>query len=340
MERKIFIQLSNVTTPVITIAKNKYNLPRAMMYHTDDGIIQARLHAEQIWDAIGCSYSDGCGNDIEYTTDVAVNTNAGNLSEYQTLIERKGAIINHSAFHSGENPLNQLEIIYDYYIDAINYKVAGVAIPGSDTGYGDASIAHREPFVISTGDVFDSLNPVRWYLKAPEPIGTAPFAINRQFTDWDSDEILDILLGYLNQSAETVDVFPIGSHSALENQEHIDRFITFFTELNTNKRDEFIVCSLREYIEYRLMREVDMDVQVVGNLMTVTLQDSDVQLIDKISWMDNCFNVTGATVTGVTHEGFDEVNFNGSTGLINAHKRITSWGAAPIRVNMTYTIQS
>lgn len=349
MERKLFIQLSNITTPTISIAPNKYNLPFASMYHTDDSILQGALNAMSLWEGLGCTYPDGCGNRIAYTADVAVNIDAAtiqNKTGFQTLINKGGSILNHSASANEEyTRLIQLQMIRAQYLEYLNYFVSGVVVPGADMGYGDAAITHQDLFVTSArGDVYDSMNSRMWYQEKPveNETGDPPYPVNRQFTDWDSDVVLEYLLGAfdsnITNNAEGRKFIPIGSHSPLTDSAHIARFTTFYQHIKDNYADLVLLCSFREWAEYILMRSVTVTEELNGSLLTVTIDDTDVPQIDQVSWFDNCFNLSGATIIGITSEGFDEVNFNASTGLINAHKRITDWSPAPIRVNLTYNI--
>lgn len=335
--RKLFIQLSNVVNPQVEIAKNKYNLPFVSMFTVDDGIKAGVINSLELWEGAGFSYPDGCGNRINYASDIAVNIDHAteqNRSFFEWLVyEKNGSILNHSAYANGEDRLTQLQLIREQYRDYMKYEVSGVVVPGADMGYGDAAISHPDLFVISgRGDVFDSLNPFMWYREVPTPLSPSvpPFPQNRDVLEFDDQGLIDLLISKIDElmsDNENGDkFFPFASHDPLSDTTRANRFLELFGHIHDNYSEQSMVCSLREWNEYLLMRSVGISTELDGSTLEVTIDDSGVPQIQQTSWLDNCFNLTGATIESITHEGFDEVNFNPATGLINAHKRITVWG--------------
>jgi hypothetical protein len=359
--QKLIVQLSKVPAVLnLSVPAQKHNTECTMMYHVDDGGHFGVQRAIQQWSDNGFKTSDGCGNYRSYTADIAVNVGLGDPSIvpisndhdwrevypqkawFEWLLSKGGSILNHSNYHTGENPLKQLQDINTKYLKVLGYKVSGVVVPGQESGYGNAAIVNGDVFMTSEGDkTFDVMQTLRYHKIAPDnPIiayeNEAIWAPVRDGSDWDDPSKTDFLMTQVDLCFNGGRNFwPLFSHYNAYEAAKEAEFMRLWNYVKSfpNYQDRILMCSMREWMEYRLMRLATMSHVLVGTTLTISFDDSSIpeNHRNNISWKDVCVNInTDAQILGVTVDGFDRSTFNPSTGLVNGFKRITNWtGVAP-----------
>lgn len=342
---KIEITFENqITDATVSTADLKYNLFGVLSMDWDDGSITA-VNAAALFDTL--FLNDGTGRNINWRAGVAVigrswfNNNelgdntGSNISyaEMQDLISKGWDIENHGLysklsitdpFNNGGSAIKDLEDNDALILDRIGYKMKATVVPGSDVGYvqGANTLGH---FAVSSqrddvGEGMPSLPSADWQPLYDLKNANDSFKYFLRFfadgPDWGSSNLTSKLTQLINDSNANVHkLMRIGTHNS-----DSPEFNTFITNANTAMAGKIWVCSMRELMEYLIVKNKSVvSSTIAGNKLTIevdyTAVPEDVIFKDLTLLCKDGSN----TITGITVNGFNDVTYNTNTGLINIY---------------------
>ncbi|WP_448104745.1 hypothetical protein [Pedobacter panaciterrae] len=329
--------------------KMKFNKSKAILMEFDDdspGLLTAYDRLKTT------NYTDGCGNPRNYSLGLALNAkNNFNNAEWgadypgKTTFAQAIALIpfgldimNHSYYHepTGNYPQpadnwtfpqkNFIEMDNFIKLRYNNYKANALVVPTNYAGYQLEAQANGYLFGASEG-TFDGLTPYPSQFNAVGAINNIPkqtySAIKRTFSDnWTSGGPHFTALTALFASS-SVDYFEIGSHGIGDGV----NFNSWIDSIVAQGGDNLLFQSMREFMEYKHLKEYVTKSQVVnGNTVKITLDYSTVPN-QNISWYDLSLLLTSdAAISNVSINRSDfTLSYNTTTKLINVKKRKTVW---------------
>lgn len=321
---------SNATA---TVAPRKFNKKNHWAFEWDDASIGSVTALNTLNNAY---YTDGCGNNINYSAAIAINgANETSGLEYTysggdgkvskanmiTMINAGWEISDHSYFHdpsgfgASVTPLENTQQMQTYIKSLLNYWTRSKVVPTNYAGHATAARDLGYLYSTSTG-TFDDFTP-EWMYAPPgswDNVSSDFAPIRRDFTDqWANS------LNYLKGVFDTLiasdnKFFRVGSHTidATAFQSLVDYIVA-------NSNDELLVCSTREWLEYAEMKALPFTQLLSGDTLTITVDLSDLDA--KNRWKDLSYNITSdQNIDSVTTTG-DSATFNASTGLVNIFKQ-------------------
>ena len=279
------------------------------------------------------SYSDGCGNNINYAASICINA-AHELTgiEYKfdqgltvamilDMVNRKRwDITDHGYYHDpvgfGENmtPLESTIRMEDYVKRMFDYWVRTKATPQNYPGHAEAAFLEHYLYVTSQG-TFDSFTP-EWEYAPPgdfSKVDKSFGAIRRDFTDqWQSD------LGFLKEKIDLLFTkqncfYRIASHTV--DPEYFGQFCAY---IQSNANDEVLLCATREVFEFEEMKRQQTTYEVVDN--SIIIKTSLEGLSIKNKFKDMSFLVSSGNQILSIESNADSKSFN-NNGLINILKQ-------------------
>ncbi|SMC96305.1 hypothetical protein [Pedobacter africanus] len=325
------------TLAVANIAPWKYNKKNTMAFEWDDASIGA-LTGLNILNA--AFYTDGCGNNINYSATLAINGanettgipytydgTDGRVSAAQmiSMINAGWEISDHGYYHdqvgfgATVNPLQSTILMQSFIKNLLNYWTRSKVVPNADAGHAQA--AHDIGYLYSTSQgTFDTFTPV-WMFVPPGNYNDVPplfGALRRYFTDQLAVELNDIkaIIDTLLSGNNTF--FRLASHT-------IDQtaFQNLVDYIETNAEDELWVASHREVLEYREMKALPTYQEFNGDTLTIVTDITS--LTNKNRYKDLSFNIASdQPILSVTTDG-DNATFNATTGLVNIFKQKKQW---------------
>jgi len=340
-ELKVKITLSQSSNPVAVVAPQKFNKYGWVTPQFDDGSPGANIARFNIFNTM--TYTDGCGNNIHYRGDLALNgAFSVGLDGYdptyitpeglRDMIDAGWSPTNHTNTHGGApvryDDINDLEV---RMLNATGYKFNDVIIPGADNGFASASKAYGYRAIVSqNGATFDGLAGTHKVL-LPALTTDEFFCFVRDFDDswWIGEQPIDYYKSQHAMFATGERNFHIfGTHAYLSEPEEQAGYRTIMANVQSVLGDTVLVCPVREIYEYRQMRKMPMTQSLSGNVLTVTINVDN--LPDRTRWRDISLNVSGGTVASVAVEGFKSSSFNSATGLVNAFLEKNNWNEVVI----------
>jgi hypothetical protein len=329
------------TNAVATIAAQKFNKVGFVSPQFDDASKGWEV-AHNLFVANNFFYTDGCGNNITYKGDLAINGSFGypdfpTIPDFRSLILNDWDICNHSDVHGSSDQTKDLSDLDTKLMNNLSYVANGVVVPSADNGY---VIAGKNlGFAYATAQnaqTFDGIPSTENII--PVALQTQPeyFALPRDFNDeWDDDEwAIPFSKGQIDKFSTGVrNYYILGTHSWLDSEAAVAGYTDLFSYLKNNSNDTLMVCSVREAIEYRHIRALPLTQVLNGNTLTITIDTTN--LTDRQRWYDVSLNVTGGTITGVSSQGFTSTSFNSQTGLVNGFKQKSDWSPAT-KLNVPY----
>lgn len=340
---KITTVIKFATVPTFAVATRpniKFGKANHLAFEWDDASIGAVTGLGILNNAF---YTDGCGNNRNFSGTLAINGANENTPEAypldgytyngadgRTSLTQMIAMINagweisdHSYYHDpvGKGALYtayQMTVMMQTYIkEKLNYWTRTKVVPTNYPGHAQAAYDIGYLYSTSTG-TFDSFTPV-WMYAPPGDLSLVPTfgAIRRDFTDeWATDlTSLKSIIGGLFST--TNKFYRVGSHTidAGAFQELID-YIT------DNFDDKFLVSSTREHFEYREVSLLPTVQSLVGD--TLTIETDMTNLDPKNRWRDQSFVIsTDANILSVSSNGDGEA-YNNTTKLVNVYKQVLS----------------
>ncbi|WP_316817287.1 hypothetical protein [Pedobacter nyackensis] len=325
---------SNATA---TIANRKFNKKNHWAFEWDDATSGAVTGLNILNNAF---YTDGCGNNINYSGTLAFNganetsgleyTYAGgdgrvSKANMLAMITAGWEMSDHSYFHdpvgfgASVTPLENTQRMQTYIKNLLNYWTRSKAVPTNYAGH--ATAARDLGYLYSTSQgTFDSFT-AEWMYAPPGqwsnvPSGFAP--LRRDFTDNWSGSLTSLQNMVTTLKAATGKFFRVGSHTinATAFQDLVDFLVA-------NSGDEFLVSSTREWLEYDEMKVQPINQVLSGDTLTISMDLTGLDV--KNRWKDLSYNITSdATIASVTTDG-DSASFNSTTGLVNVFKQNKSW---------------
>lgn len=324
--------------------KFKHNKSKAILMEFDDDSVGVLTAYQKL---VNASYTDGCGNNKNYSLGLAVNAkNNFNNAEWgdnypgkvtyaqrAALIPLGLDIMNHSYYHeptgnfnNGNNVVKNFVDNDLFILDKDKYKMNMLVVPTNYTGYQLAAKDFGYLAGASEG-MFDGLTPYPSQFNALGSIANMPkanyTAIKRTFSDnWtNSGPQWAAINSFFANSA--LDYFEIGSHGIGDGV----NFNSWIDSIITQANDTILFQSLREFMEYKHLREnVTKSELLSSTTLKITLDYSTVPN-QNISWFDLSLLITSdkSVVAVTTNDNSFAISYNTSTKLINVSKRKTVW---------------
>lgn len=321
-----------------TAAARKFNKKNHWAFEWDDATTGAATGLGILNNAF---YTDGCGNNINYSGTLAfngANETSGNEYTYSggdgkvskanmlAMINAGWEMSDHSYFHdpfgfgTSVTPLENTQRMQNYIKSLLNYWTRSKVVPTNYAGH--ATAARDLGYLYSTSEgTFDSFTPEGLYNPfgdwANVPSGFA--ALRRGFTDAWASSLADLKTAFDTTKAASNRFYRLGSHT-------IDStaFQNLVSYIQANANDEFLVSSTREWLEYDEIKVRPFTQSLVGDTLTITMDLTDLNI--KNRWKDQCYNITSEKqIVSVTTQGGDSTSFNASTGLVNVFKQTKVW---------------
>lgn len=341
---KIITNIKFDSAPTYAVATRpniKYNKLNHLAFEWDDASVGAVTALTKLNNAF---YTDGCGNNKNYSATLAINganentpetypndgyiyntPDRATLSDMVAMINAGWEISDHSYYHDpvGKGALYtayEMTVMMQTYIkNRLNYWTRTKVVPTNYPGHAQA--AYDLGYLYSTSQgTFDSFTPV-WMYAPPGDLSLVPVfgAIRRDFTDqWGTDlnSLKTIISGML---AQTNRFFRIGSHN-LTNAAAFQDLLDYVV-LNAN--DKLLVSSTRELFEYREIARLPTTQSLVGDTLTI---ETDITNLDpKNRWRDQSFVIsTDKNILSVSTSNADGAVFNNTTKLVNVYKQVLS----------------
>lgn len=328
-ELKITLTLSGIPGSAVPVmALNKYNKPRWVAQQLDDGDFVGEQNMHDIWLANNHTFSDGCGNRKLCTAEIGVNIDTGaadKLSQLKSTISR-GDISNHSAYHSQENPDLQAQVMDDEVLQVTGYKPSCFIIPTNYTGFANASYNLGYRGITSEGDYFDQFNSQRHHQLIPDsPILDYDAFIRDLRDDHDNQDTKNLFTSNIDMLFTGQRNFYImATHSQLLTDAQKAGFKEIYDYLFSRANDTVLMCTVREFLDYRTMRSMPYSYTVSGNQVNIVINTD--KLPERNRYRDVSFNLqSDQVISSVSVDGFDSYSFNPATGLVNAFKQKSVW---------------
>lgn len=342
---------SGLTQASSTFPKNKYNKNKAIMFEFDDRSPWTKPAYDKL---LTTFYTDGCGNNINYSLGLAVNgRNNFNNAEWGAnypdkmsytdcapLIAKGMDIMNHSYYHEPDGNYNfgTDRVMNVTKLDRMmlyrqNYKMNILVVP---TNYAGFHIAARDfGYLAGTSQgTFDTFPPIPAQYNAKGLINNIGkldyYVFKRDFSDnWPATNYsgqaqwtdLNALF-----AGNTYDFFEIGSHGFTNGMQN---FHDWIDSIKTLSNDTTTFTSLREFVEYQyLKKSVTKTELITGNSMKITI-DYATALNENISWYDLSLLINSdRAITSVTTNRSDfALTYSIANKLVNIKKRQTFWEA-------------
>jgi len=320
----------NGTPTTIRFADLKYNKIGAFSMDWDDGA-RSSLKAMKLFNEL--EIPDGTGKTIPWRGGVAIigksaynDTELGNdtyseVLQYGEMIElvSEGWDIMNHGLYSGFGGNNESASAYDDVAELdellhskIGYKVAVTVVPGMEDGFVEASAQLGHLAATSqrndVGGIYAPIPDAEWKPLPDMATWNPGFKyLTRSFTDsWNSNDLIEKTTELVTTSNGTTHkLLRIGTHDSSP-----DGFNDFIAQLNEKMGGDFLVCSLRELMEYEKIKTESV-LNVNDGLITV-------QVPAGLRWEDFTLLVEGAEVLSATCVEADEITFSGN--LVNVYK--------------------
>lgn len=325
---RIKINLDSPLSGSVSMPATKYGKSGWVAQQIDDGIYDGYDAIVDIWKANDHHYTDGCGNKIYYSAEVAVTIDSGAEDKKPRMLKviaENGTIDNHSASHNPDNQIEQTIIMDDQIIEILGIKMSTFVIPVDYPGFANASYSIGYRGITSEGDNFDQFNSVRHHKIIPdEPILDFDPFVRDVKDDHSSQEVKDLFKENIDMLFNGQRNFYImGTHSDLATQPQKDGFKEIYDYLYNLANDTILMCTVQEFLDYRTMRSLPMNQTVTGNSVTIDFNTNNAP--DRLRWADISLNIPfGSRILSVETDDFDSFSFNSDTGLVNAKKILTS----------------
>lgn len=326
---------SNPTSAVATVPNQKFDKKNTFSLDFDDvsnsaGSALTFLNTKH--------FTDGCGNNISYRFGVGINgANTFNGLEYtfdgsngsQTtkaklleIIAAGGDLSDHSYYHdpvgygASTTAAQNTTLCYDFISRLFNgYKTRTKIVPSNNAGHAQA--AYDQSYLASISEsTFDSFTPEGLYNPRGLWSNVTGFpALKRFFTDtWNSSQSgLKSEIDYL--LTQTNGFMILGSHT-IDNQ---TAFESVFNYLETNSADNVWIASTREILEFREMKALPMSQNLVGNVLTITINTSG--LNTKNRFRDMTFKIASdKNIIGITTNATSS-SYSNTTHIVNVFKQ-------------------
>nr|WP_068891794.1 hypothetical protein [Pedobacter panaciterrae] len=324
----------------------KYNKSKAILMEFDD----AALTVIKAYDKLSNTfYTDGCGNNKNYSLGLAVNgknqysdkeigfyTNyAATYAQRLPLVLKGMDIMNHSFYHdekgnfnNGKDREKNIKDLDAMILSNQGYKMNTLVVPTNLVGFHTSSSEFGYLGGASQG-TFDKFEQIGKYTPKLKLSDIKPFeylAIRRGFSDdWSEDgshwELSNALF-----ADNSFDFFEIGTHG-LKDDDAIKNFNEWIDDIALKAKDNLIFCSLREFLEYTHIKDHVTKTQVIeGNTLTITLDYSTIPN-KNISWYDLSLLINSdKAISSVSVNNTDfSLTYNKDTKLINIGKRKIKW---------------
>ena len=324
----------------------KYNKSKAILMEFDDAALTVVTAYEKLSKTF---YTDGCGNNKNYSLGLAVNGKnqysdkeigfytgyAATYAQRLPLILKGMDIMNHSFYHeekgnfnNGKDREKNIKDLDAMIMEKQGYKINTLIVPTNYTGFQTAAADFGYIGSGSQG-TFDKFTQIGKYSPKAKLSDITPFnylAIRRAFTDdWSGDgaqwELSNDLL-----SDNSFDFFEIGTHG-IKDEEAVRGFNDWIDNIALKSKDDLIFCSLREFLEYAYIKDHVTKTQLVSaNTLVITLDYSTV-LNKNISWYDLSLIVkSDKSIASVSINNPDfSLAYNKDTKLINVNRRKIKW---------------
>lgn len=300
----------------------------------------------------GKTFTDGCGNQINYRAALAINGyNTFNQREWgadypgsisytqmKELIKHGWDIENHSSRHIAMENLTlakaDLQDLNTLLFNRIGYTMNTLVVPVNYNFYMKA--ASELGFLSGTAQADDVKDGLPIYptnaWKDNVDITTIPdgfAALNRAFNDdWSKTELEKSKIDKLITSSTPTSnkLFRLGSHNAND----VAGFADFINHISNASQDKIWVTTMRELFEYRYAKLKTKKSEVlVGNSLTITLNQDDIA--NMIRWRDLTLKINSeAVVSDITITGADKSSFNKTSKLINVFKENKDFKSAAL----------
>lgn len=318
------------TPTEIRFADLKYNKIGVFSMDWDDGA-RSSLEAMKLFNEL--EIPDGTGKMIPWRGGVAIigksaynDMELGNDSysgalqygDMVTLVSNGWDLMNHGLYsgfggnNESTSPLNDISDLDELLHAKVGYKAAVTVVPGMEDGFVEASAELGHLAATSqrndVGGKYVAIPDAEWKPLTDITTWDRGFKyLTRSFTDsWDSSDLIEKTTELITTSDETTHkLWRIGTHDSSP-----DGFSDFIVQLNEKMNGDFLVCSLRELMEYEKIK--------TESALTIGDGSITVQVPSGLRWEDFSLIVEGAEVLSVTCAEADEVTFSGS--LINIYK--------------------
>ena len=318
------------TPTEIRFADLKYNKFGVFSMDWDDGA-RSSLEAMTLFNRL--EIPDGTGKMIPWRAGVAIigksaynNIELGNeiysgalqYNDMVELISNGWDMMNHGLY-SGFGGNNESASAFDdvrdldeLLLSRIGYKVAATVVPGMEDGFVEASAELGHLAATSqrndVGGKFAAVPDAEWKPLTDISTWDTGFKfLTRSFTDtWNASELTEKATELVATSNKTTHkLLRIGTHDSSPTE-----FNDFITQLNEKMNGNFLVCSLRELMEYEKIK--------TESKLTIHDGSITVQVPAGLRWEDFTLIVDGAEITSATCTEADEVTFSGN--LVNIYK--------------------
>nr|WP_068887500.1 hypothetical protein [Pedobacter panaciterrae] len=336
----------NPTSATANFSKLKYNKSKAILMEFDDAALTVTNAYQKLSNTF---YTDGCGNNKNYSLGLAVNGRnqynnqeiglyngfAATYAERLPLIQKGMDIMNHSYYHNedgnfnnGKDRLKNVRELDEMILLKERYKMNTLIVPSDYAGFHKAASAYGYIGGASQG-TFDDFVQIGKYNPKNKLSDVKSFnylAIRRAFSDdWSNNGAQWELVNSLFAD-NTFDFFEIGTHG-IKDPKAVQNFNQWIDNIVSKSKDKMIFCSLREFLEYSYVKDhVTKKEKIDGNTLTIALDYSTV-LNKNISWYDLSLLVNSdKTISSVSINNKDfSLSYNKAGNLINISKRKIKW---------------
>jgi len=276
---------------------------------------------------------DGTGKEIPWRGGVAVigrsayndnelglmkDLSSVNYEQMQTLIANGWDIENHGLYsgfggiHESNSAFEDIEELDKLIRSRIGYKMAVTVVPGMENGYVEAAADLGHLAATSqrndVGGVYVPQPEAEWKPLTDIHTWEPGFKyLTRSFTDgWDSNVIVEKTTELLSKSSGAArKLLRIGTHDSSP-----EGFAKLVTQLHAAMAGDYLVCSLRELMEYEKFKS--------ESVLTVNGESITVQAPAGLRWEDFTLVIEGAAVVSATCDQADDVTFSGN--MVNVYK--------------------
>ena len=333
----------------------KYGKEAVFQFEVDDNNAAALPIAEYLARSNDRpTFSDGCGNAVNYRMAVAVNsrTNSNNVdlgdgsapgkmtwAQLAAFVRDGNALENHGMYHdlwgnfgpSGNVAQNLRDNLLNVYNrlknNGVEYRMRTVVRPNNDQGYVPA--ADQAGYLAAT-----SQGSENGYVKYPQQVRTVDLQtlpagfvhLGRNFSDLNDGSQTSMVQSDLatmlaGSNATAHQLYRLGTHVA-----PFWAAQQMFNYLRWNANDRVWVTHMDELLEYfEVKRRVVKTEALRSNKLTITLDYGNVPVHNRFRDLSLRVNTGGASIQSVRVVGADNSSHNASTGLVNVFKRQTTF---------------
>ena len=331
-----------------SFARLQFNKAQALCYIIDDNAEQCWPVAVALQTPGAPRMSDGCGNLLPYSFDIAINGHNNfndsewdngsangrlNQAQIRSLRDRGFGLLNHGDYHGLTGnfaPLDANDNVvrnHQYFFNKYGWVFRCGVRPNADLGYIPAFQALGYLAGTSQGsEAGFTFYPVAGQRPiAVEALPAGFVHLGRSFNDLTTQTGEAVLTDSfaMSNADKSATVHPIVLHGS-----HVptDTFVReAMTTIATAANDTVLVKGMHAVMGYRdtIAKALISTDTIAGNVRTIEINLNNCSPLADRDDMSLLTGVPGATLQSVTVQGADSCTFNAATGLVNVFRART-----------------